>query len=593
MGRFRLTEVPCEVIQADTRRFDEWTTDTVIQYTGLAVDRKVISGYFNWFVGRDYGWKGSWGEEWFEGGGRRWAGGLGHHLSGKPVDRLLPFDLHMHCKAGSRGGKPFYWTRFLGIDIDHRPGEKAGGVRERYDRCLHAIGSEPIVLRSPRHGLHLFFPLTKPVSVLGFIQSFRPDLPLLIPAVLEAEGLTVRPGSIELLPTSSHTLRLPLAWATTQLDPRTLMPLPIVPRAEEIARLVATMDANAALAPLDPFALAEQCAGIRPSRPSKVAARGLGASAPTHVTASVAPAGPICQIDVVRLEVEGLYEGVTRNAAAMALASRKMLALGWAEGSVVEFLVHWTATMTNGRSTTASKLPCAATEAILRKEYIRICQGIQRGLAEGRVVARIGGGIGHPITDAEARWAYRWTDSIIQPHERYRIEVFLFCVLGFAKDRGQVATGPSRYAGASLIHAQLSSKMMERWPFGGSGGYLRWLTWAKDSGFTRLVLNYRHSQDPALSRARTFELEVEMDSAPGIGVNPSALLEAAQKSQGAGAPRVHPRQIEHALFAIREYGDGVFERYGQRDGQLVRRLISSYETALMALVSGHAVPDAA
>jgi hypothetical protein len=510
------------------------------------------------------------------------VGSLAAHFAGGRDERLRRFSLHMHCKEGRLHGRPFYWTRFLAIDIDRRPGQPPGSLRERYQGCRRALGSEPVVVRSPRRGLHLFFPLAVPVSTLGLSQTFRSDLPVLIPAALQAAGLKVRPGWIEVFPTSKHTLRMPLASGTTQLDSHTLAPLSVVSRGDEITRLVASMDRIAGSNPLDVFALAERCRPPSPCRGSKCAPRAPALSTPTSARIVTRSTGRVGQIDVDRLEQEGLQDGVTRNAAAMALASRKMLMLGWNEDSTVEFLMHWTSTMTNGLSSTAARLPHAAAEVKLRNEYVRICRGIERGLATGKVVARIGGGVGRPITAAEARWAFSWTSSIDDPSERYRVEVFLFCIMGFAKDRGRVAIGPGRFAGSDLIHAQVSSKMMERWPFCGSGGYRRRLDWAERSGFTRMVLNYRHSQDPTRSRARTFELEVEMDGLSAVGVNSGALLHAARAAQQPGCHTVHARQVEHALYAQREYGSAFGEQYGQVDGELVGQLVGAYEAALAA-----------
>jgi hypothetical protein len=238
--------------------------------------------------------------------------------------------------------------------------------------------------------------------------------------------------------------------------------------------------------------------------------------------------------------------------------------------------------MTNGLSITATGLRSESTEAELRDEYVRICRGIQRGLATGKVTARIGGGVGRPITDSEARWVFYRTSSITESSERYRVEVFLFCVVGFAKDRGGVAIGPARFLGAELIHAQLSSKMMESWPFCGSGGYRQWLDWAEDSGYTRITVNYRHSQDPARSRARTFELEAELDGLSGVSVNSEALLLAAQSAQQPGRASIHPRQVEHALYISREYGGATDDRYGTRDSKLIHRLVTAYQEAAAA-----------
>jgi hypothetical protein len=166
-------------------------------------------------------------------------------------------------------------------------------------------------------------------------------------------------------------LRMPLASATVQLDPETLEPLPAVPRAVEIARFITSLETTAENSPMDPFALAESCQLPAPhsrkravKKTTEKVARAAAGTEPSFQR--------VGEIDVTRLEQEGLYPGVKRNAAAMAMASRKMLALGWNADETVEFLVDWTEHMTNGLSPTAARLTCAKAEAKLRGEYRRI-----------------------------------------------------------------------------------------------------------------------------------------------------------------------------------------------------------------------------
>jgi hypothetical protein len=155
-----------------------------------------------------------------------------------------------------------------------------------------------------------------------------------------------------------------------------------------------------------------------------------------------------------------------------------------------------------------------------------------------------------------------------------------------------VAIGPARFPRADLIHVQLPSKVMEGWPYCGSGGYRKWLTWAEDSGFTRMVLDYRHSQDPQLSRARTFEFEAELDGLSGVEVNSRALLRAAEETNRPGRPAAHPRQVEHALYAQRLHGHALAEAFGPREGDLIGGLLLAYQAAVGPEVSADGVPGA-
>jgi hypothetical protein len=193
MGGFRIGRVPEDLIAADEERFTEYAVATVIQCSGLRLEENTVKGYCHWFAGRDYGWRESQGDHWTIGYDRSWLHALGQHLAGGYDERLRRFSLHMACKAGRRAGKPFYWTRYLAIDLDNRSDHPAGSLRERYWICRGVIGSVPVVIRSPRRGLHLFFPTVVPVSTLGFTHTLNAK-PVLIAAVLEAEGLEIRPA---------------------------------------------------------------------------------------------------------------------------------------------------------------------------------------------------------------------------------------------------------------------------------------------------------------------------------------------------------------------------------------------------------------
>jgi hypothetical protein len=493
-----------------------------------------------------------------------------------PDELLRKAALHMTCKAGSHNGTAFYWTPYVAIDLDLRDHHSVESLRERYDRCVSALGATPVVLRSPSHGLHVYFPLREPVSTLGSTHTLKTDWPVLFPMALVAGGVTVRSGWAEVYPTSTRTLRMPLAWGMAQLDPLTLAPLPALRRADEVARLVASME-SAGASGLDPFALADRLRSARQSRSS--ASSMTMSTGSTVITAKVGcrrvdAVGPV---DVDRLEQDGLYAGVTRNEAALAMARRKMLGLRWSAADTVKFLMVWSATSHNGLSKTAAKLPCPRAARTLRRQYERITRDILKALATGKVVLAGGGRTGRPITHAEARWISDRATAIADGPMRYRVEVFLTCVVGFAKDRGQVAVGPARFQGADLIHVQLPSTVMQGWPWCGSGQYRRWLDWAEDSGFTRMVRNYRHSQDPTQSRARTFEMEAELDGLSGVNVDTEALFRTAAAATVAGRPAVHPRQVEHALYAATLYGNGLVDLYGPEAGKLIERLVAAYE----------------
>lgn len=568
---FVISKVPANVIAAEADRFDTTVLTTIIQASQLPLDEQAVARYCHWFVGRESWWLWSQGDRWLEQRGPEWAALLGDHLAEERLGWPL-FSLHMTCKAGRHKNAPYYWTRHLAIDIDYRLGESAW-LRSRYDLCVNALGIRPVVVSTPRDGLRLLYPLAEPVSVFGFSHAGRPKFPALIPSLLEAAGVPIRPGEVEIYPLPKHTLRLPLAQRTVQLDPETLKPLPHLPRHLAVSRLVASMEHVAEHAPIDAFALADKAGsslGIRRTRKVKPAQHLL--KAPANVMSTGAESGAGHRIDVDRLEYKGLYPGVHRNEAVMAIARRKMLGQGWDAERTVDYLMEWTAEKTNGLSSEAADMESTNGAATLAREYQRICGGIDRAMAEGKIVGRIMSPY-HPIVASEAYWIFHATRTIDKPAERYRTEIFLFCLSGFAKDRGIQASGPARYANAVIVHAQVPAKVMERWPGCGGGRYKRRLSWACEQGFARMVLNYRHSQNPDLSRARSFEVDVELSGSPALDVGPTPLLDVAQRATETYGRKVHPRQVEHAIIAAQTFGGRLAEVYGPAAGSRIRGLV--------------------
>jgi hypothetical protein len=579
MRGFWIRPAPAEVLGADVARFDDGVIGAMVQSSGLALDYAIVRRYCRWFIGSDWGWKWQRGEYWGEGFPRQLAGSTGEHLAGQYFPGVPRFSLHMKCKAERHQEKPFYWTPYLGIDIDNRPGQKTE-VGERYTRCIEVLGCQPVVVRSPRHGLHVFVPLHQPVSVFGFLYTLKEDREALIPSALREAGVEVRPGSVETLPTHTHTFRLPLAPGTVQLDPGTLRPLPTLGRPDEIARLVESMDQIATTAPLDATALASEFGHHTRNRRVVKAVRPPRAMTTTSgtITTITCPKGGT-GADVEWLELHGLYEGVCRNEAAMALARQKKLVEGWSTERTVDFLTEWTVTKINGRSKTVGSGNNTAT---LQTEYERICNGIDRGIASGKVIAKISRGAGQAITRREADWILAASTAAGSQEARYRAEVFLFCMTGFAKDRGTRVEGPGRNTGAVVVQAQLPATTMQRWPGGSAGGYKQLLTWALESGFTRVTRNYRNSQNPVLCRARTYELEIEASGGTTLNLESFALLETAERLSVRGRLRIHPRQVEHAQHALWRFPTAFTERYGKQPGNLIEELGQLYEEVTLA-----------
>jgi hypothetical protein len=131
MQGFGIKTVPSAVIDADRVRFGNSAMETVIQHSGLELQLDVVRSFCDWFAGKSYDWKETTGGEWREGYGEEWLACLGQHLGQRRGPELRHSTLHMTSKAGAHGKKPYYWTRFIAVDIDNRRpdlGEAVGNV---------------------------------------------------------------------------------------------------------------------------------------------------------------------------------------------------------------------------------------------------------------------------------------------------------------------------------------------------------------------------------------------------------------------------------------------------------------------------------
>lgn len=573
--RYRLQVVPADVLAADAKRFGTRRLDNLLAQSGLTVDRLILERYCHWFVGSDHGWRSEWGNgRYGDDGNRRFgtrqlAQHLGGHSSPGPAGDYR-YSLHVKCKATTHRGSPYYWTRFLAIDLDCRD-RAVQPLDERYAMCCALFGT-PLVLRSPGGGLHLYWPLAEPVSALGFLAHGPRNYPVLVPDLLRAGGLLVRQGNVEVLPTPRQTLRLPLGGSSVQLDPSTLSAYPVSSRSAQVTLLVETMEQLAREAPLqraDLLALAPQ----GDTRPPTV----------VRTTAYLRP-GPSregqVRIDVRRLLTEGLYAEVCRHEAAMALARHWMLTRGWSAAETVAGLLKWTREETNGLSNEAAELGDWRAARRLQREYERICDGVASGLRRGVVRPR------RPAREtdsviATASEVERITDACAEQLTRvarYRMEVFLHCLVGFAKRYGQPddPADPSEH----VVHVELASKMMQRWPFCSGAGYRTRLTQAESMGFAVLVRNYSTPTGHSPGRAKTYAVPVDLNSPPVLDLDADALHLAAAQASTSADKGVHPQQVAHAVIAASRWAGDLTARYGPASAKRIRQLAAAYTAAL-------------
>jgi hypothetical protein len=575
MAKHRIQVVPADVLAADTKRFGTKRLDNLLAQSGLTVDRLILERYCHWFVGSDYGWRSEWGTGRYRDDGNRRFGTrqlaqhLGGHSSPGPADDYR-YSLHMKCKATKHRGQPYYWTRCLAIDLDRRD-RAPQPLEERYEKCCEFFGT-PLVLRSPGGGLHLYWPLAEPVSVLGFLAHGPLNLLVLVPDVLRAGGLVVQQGNVEVLPTPRQTLRLPLGGSSMQLDPCTLTAYPVRSRSAQVTLLVETMEQLARETPLkraDLLALAPQ-----------------GDKRPTTVVRTVAYLRPgpsregQVRIDVRRLLTEGLYAEVCRHEAAMALARHWMLTQAWSAAETVEGLLKWTREKTNGLSNEAAELGDWRAARRLQREYERICDGVASGLRRGAVRRR------RPARETDSVIATkseveRITDACAKqptPVAQYRMEVFLHCLVGFAKRYGQPddPAEPSEH----VVHVELSSKMMQLWPSCSGNGYRARLTQAESMGFAVLVRSYSTPVGRFPGRAKTYAVPVDPNSPPVLDLDADALHLAAAQASTSADKGVHPQQVAHAVIATSRWAGDLSARYGPASAKRIRQLAAAYTVAL-------------
>lgn len=554
------------MLQQDAKRFGKRRLQNLIVSSSLDLASTVLADYCHWFVGDDYGWRSDWGGP--PTGPARTARGkrfstaqLADHLRGATSTGNHFYSLHTRCKTGQVLKGRFYWTPYLAIDLDARYGATRP-LEDRYSACTDLLGT-PLVLRSPRHGLHLYWPLKQPVSVLGFTVPGARGGVALIPTLLRNEGLDVRSGNVEVYPTPKHTLRLPLAGPVVQLDPQTLTPLSCQNRSTSMAQLVETMEHLAKVSPVDVLELVSRQPESRPVTRSR---------GPRNV-----PGRPAIAManrpDIKRLLASGLYPGVGRHEACLALARHYMLVRGWSGAATVDALMEWTATKTNGLSEEAAELPNPATERRLQDEYRRICDGIGRALENG-LVRTLSCGEGF-LSAADFRRIREAAKDTPSPRVRYWREVFGCCLVGFARRHGTPRSGSS-----GQLALELSVQMMQRdWPRCSGSQYRRALDWARGKGLCALTRRHRPPRGDSLGRARTYLVRVDLGGRAEPLIDAGAIL-AVARSQQSLHRRVHPQQVEHALLVVGQAGHDLVERYGQAQARRIRALVAAYQGEL-------------
>jgi len=367
----------------------------------------------------------------------------------------------------------------------------------------------------------------------------------------------VHPGQVELFPQPRHTIRLPLASQERLLDDE-LRPMALSSRSQEITYLVHQMDEAARDRPVDVAGLIERLGRARPRRE-------VAQNLPLTRHATTTPI-PSHLDDVHLLETRGLQQEGTRNWAAMQLARHKMLREGWTAERTVDYLMTWTAEKGNGKSRGQEEITTVAGRRRLKKEYERICRGIER---HSRRSCGRGPALALQLLSAtDASRILASTTTVPAGRERYWREVFLFHLLGSFRDR--VSGNPT--SDIVVVRLGLSSAALQRWPNGSNDRYRKHLRWAVRRHFATLIRNYLHSS--TVHRARTYEASISIQ--PSSAAYDVLALKAAADSLSMGSGRIiTTRQCEHAVIASERWADGLEERYGQAATKRIQRIVAA------------------
>jgi energy-coupling factor transporter ATP-binding protein EcfA2 len=350
---------------------------------------------------------------------------------------------------------------------------------------------------------------------------------------------------------------------SVQVDADTLEPIPFASRADQITRLVADMRHLAEFAPFDAL-LAAQRTPLPECRPLRA----------VEGTSQAGTASP----DVHRLLKEGLYEGLRRNEAALALARHWMLWLRWNATDTAVALFEWTRTMTNGRSKDALQIEAPRVAKRLGGEYRRICVNLERKIRSGVLTIRTTAhGARALLSASECEAVFGAATNIVNRSERYRFEVFLFCFLGFAKRYGTPAPNLTDDAACLPTFVEVAATTMQKWPNCSGNGYVKRLRVADDHGVIASARAYRPPAHGRSGRARTYRVDLDGLPARDTGLDAWAILEVQRRSTNLSLQIAHPQEIEHAIVARAKWGRLLVERYGRRAAARIVALAAAYD----------------
>ena len=281
------------------------------------------------------------------------------------------------CREYALAQVPWPFTRVLIIDLDAHGGESWDDVSERAEAVMAAFpDATPIRVSSPGGGIHLWYLLTAPAWSEG-VERFATDC-------LEARGLEVGLGHIEIRPHGKTAIRLPLGPGSRLLDSN-FEPTSMDPR-----DAVADLDFVIRHSKYDPLEIPETYR-VRTKPPSSVAKRGRSA------TGRVIGASEFMH-EVADLLHYGLREFGTRHEAMEKIYWYARVVLRLEADGARDFVVAW---LDEGHNESSTDWPAKKGEVLA--EIDRLARGWQSQLVAERRGRGTGGRL--PLEHAEAHVA--------------------------------------------------------------------------------------------------------------------------------------------------------------------------------------------
>lgn len=482
-------------------------------------------------------------------------------------------------------------------------------------RRLCGLENVPLVYRTPSgYGLRVYFAIPR-VELARLVTGRDTGL---VADVVRAEGLPIRPGTLEIFPQRSQVDRLPLGRRMPMLDPTSLQPI----AGADIGDMFDDQKLEGALALMERW-LNEPCLNLvahleslpRVARPLIILPGGDSQIQEGFVRNAYGIGASLGLRRLVRRGLErpcSRYDAEWLVAIAMLLEPALLADLGLTDVSddedVARTLAQWVSLRENGLSkewaeTVRKHRSAAAARKVWALRYLA------RGGTSGahmvdrarRAVAALDGSMRRTflISVAERQELVAIAeDSGRTASSLFRAEVWLASYLRAVKsiveyrDRRGLITPEGVEQGRRTVVIPISARWMESWQFG-KGRYIEYRGLLETSGHLRLA---RHSPtaeqfrlgirppDDLAYEASEYEVKLpEMDLlVRDVGVDPLSLTRAIADLQPTMNRRVLTIDTAHHILWVCRSGASLHERYGRRLACTIEQIGAGLEARLSA-----------